>query len=149
MASKILLLFGLFLLAPCALACRGGERNTKLSFAQAFAEAKLVVFAEAVIAESQGPPKIEKQPTISAPEKTEFKVLKAWKGSPGKSVSFTLETGRSCDIGRALENGSKWIFFAKADGEHIHTASHSRRLYSPEEEKNLFAEMAAVVKKTR
>jgi hypothetical protein len=122
-------------------ACRGGESEPKDSLEEAVAAAKIVLLAEAVEVEGDS----EEKP-FSAPNKAplstanrgitkaNFKVLKSWKGSPGKSISFALETGRSCDIGKYLLKGTRWFFIADKDGDTISTRSHSQRLFEPAEE---------------
>jgi hypothetical protein len=122
----------------CAEACRGGENTPKDSLESAFKGASMVFIGEVVSVLVR-----EKKDVLAT-----FKILKSWKGSKSGTVSIPVQTGRSCDLGRYVEIGSKWFVLidAKAKPEAkteitISTQSHSRRLFELKEEEAIVIEV--------
>jgi hypothetical protein len=126
-----------FIFTQSALACRGVE-GPKNSLAEALERAKLVFIG-----------KISDSSFSGAETRAEFQVLKVLKGDLPKELSFMIQTGRSCDLGRYVEQGSEWLIFADKPGDLIVTASHSRRLFDPDERKNIEQELESILKKSK
>lgn len=125
----------LFLAAPIAEACRGGENTPPESIEKAYKNAA-IVFIGTVI--SVDPPKKGKD-VVST-----FEVSRSWKGMKSGTLSFPVETGRSCDLGKDIEVGSRWFVLVSKAGERIVTASHSRRLFVLKEEEKLIEEVEKI-----
>ena len=66
-----------------------------------------------------------------------FKVDQKLKKMDVDKPWFRLETGRSCDLGRYADIGSRWIIFADKVGDKIFTRSHSQRLFDQETEASI------------
>lgn len=122
------LLLSMLVTTP-AMACRGGENTPIDSLETAFKGASTVFVGEVVsVVERKGTDVL-----------ATFKILKSWKGLKSGTISLAVQTGRSCDLGRYVDIGSKW--FVLVSGSFIETKSHSRRFFEPEEEEMLVKEI--------
>jgi len=113
-----------------AMACRGGENTPTDTLQSAFKGASTVFVGEVVsVVERDGKDVL-----------ATFKILKSWKGLKSGTISIALQTGRSCDLGRYVESGSKW-FILLSGGSFVATKSHSRRLFEAKDEEQIVNEI--------
>lgn len=110
-----------------AVACRGTESAASKPLAEAARDSAIVVIGEVTAITAK--PQHDVQVTL--------KVLRSLKPSAPKTLQFALQTGRSCDLGKSAELGSRWFVLAKRPGERLLTGSHARRLFSVSEEAEL------------
>jgi hypothetical protein len=117
-----------------AKACRGGENIPSNSFAQAYKSASIVFIGTVT--------------SIDRPKDKDivatFEIDRSWKGPKNGNLQFSMETGRSCDLEKFVEAGSRWLILADNAGERILTASHSHRLFKTKEEEQQVAELTKV-----
>lgn len=121
--------------ASLAEACRGGESTPPDSLASALQTASTVFLGEVISAD-----KMDGKNVVAT-----FKVVKGWKGPKGGMLDLPVQTGRSCDLGRFVENGTKWFVVLKEE-RIVATRSHSRRLFESEEEVQLIQEVDKLLK---
>lgn len=124
-----LILLSMLVTVP-ALACRGGENTPTDSLESAFKSASTVFIGEVVSVVEN-----DKKDVLAT-----FKILKSWKGLKSGTLSIPVQTGRSCDLGRYVESGSKW-FILLSGGSFVATKSHSRRLFEAKEEEQIVNEI--------
>lgn len=124
MKIPALFLFIVLFTAASASACRGNEKRPKDSFEEAAKKAPIAFVGTIVTAEN--PANFETKVT--------FKVEQGLKEKINEKLWFRIQTGRSCDLGKYVEIGSRWIILANEIGELILTDSHSRRLFDKKEE---------------
>ncbi len=115
-----------------ALACRGSETNPPNTFENGYREASQVFIGKVTS-------------TTSSPNSQDvtatFAILQSWKGNKSGQLTFSVQTGRSCDLGRFVEVGTKWFVMVNKLGDKIMTASHSHRLFDAQEEKDQIAQL--------
>ena len=129
LSMKFLIQF-IFLTAfstPIAFACRGTETQVKESLEDSFKKAQIVFIGTIISMEE--PKDYETRVSLKVDRKLKrLDLEKPW---------FRLETGRSCDLGRYAEIGSRWIIFADKVGDKIYTRSHSQRIFDQETEASI------------
>ena len=132
------------LLTEHAMACRGGENTPTDSLESAFKGASTVFVGEVVSVKERAGKDVL----------ATFKVLKSWKGLKSGTISIPVQTGRSCDLGRFVDLGSKWFILVgkismsgpakvprKKSEIIVATQGHSRRFFEPKEEELLIMEI--------
>lgn len=126
--------FVLTITPSIASACRGGENTPPNSFEHAYKDASIAFIGKVVSIESPS-----KKNVVAT-----FEIQRAWKGPKTGNPHFEIETGRSCDLGKYVEVGSRWFILANKDGEKILTASHSHRLFDTKELENQIKELEKI-----
>ena len=131
----------LLLIPQMALACRGGESDSKEPLSLAYKNSSTVFIGKVL--------KVSSSSSSSSPDLiATFKIVRSFKGQKEGTLTFPVETGRSCDLGKYLEADSRWFVIAKNAGDKILTASHSRRLFDSKEESEQVAALEKNIKAT-